>query len=146
MANLEAAVRTAATTGIGSKITADGGNAEKVFHDAGLPTGKARDPQHWIPLEQYRRLLTLATEETGDDRIGLHAGSGFDLKNYGILGYAALNCSTLGEALINLARYFAVMRKGARFSLDLTNETASVTFQTLAGPVAIPRPEAESPL
>ncbi len=143
MANLEAAVRTAATTGIGSRITADGGNAEKVFHDAGLPTGKARDPQRWIPLEQYRRLLVLATEETGDERIGLQVGSSFDLRNYGILGYATLNCPTLGEAMSNVVRYFAVMRKGARFSLDVTNETASVTFQTLTGPAAIPRPEAE---
>ena len=130
-------------TGIGSKITADGGDADKVFHEAGLATGKARDPLRWIPIDQYRRLLQLATEETGDDRLGLHVGSGFDLKNYGILGYAALNCATLGDAMTNVARYYAVMRKGARFSLDVTNETASITFHTLAGPAAIPRPEAE---
>lgn len=143
MANLEAAVRTAATTGIGSRITADGGDAEKVFHEAGLPTGRARDPLRWIPIDQYRHLLALATEATGDDRLGLHVGSVFDLKNYGILGYAALNCATLGDAMANVSRYYAVMRQGARFSLDVTKETASVTFQILAGPAEVPRPEAE---
>ena len=130
-------------TGIGPCIAAAGGDAEQVFRRAGLDLEEIKDPSRWVPQDQYRRVLELASEATGDDCFGLHVGAAFDLRNYGVLGYATLNCATLGEAATSLVRYFGVMRKGARFTLKVEGETASVRFHAVKGSPEIPRHEAE---
>ena len=130
-------------TGIWPCIAAAGGDAERVFRGAGLDLNAIRDPSRWIHQDQYRRVLELASEATGDDCFGLRAGAAFDLRNYGILGYATLNCGTLGEAAASLVRYFGVMRKGARFTLKVEGETACIRFHAVKGSHEIPRHEAE---
>ena len=130
-------------TGIGPCIAAAGADAEKVFRRAGLDLEEIKDPTRWVHQEQYRRVLDLASEATGDDCFGLHVGAGFDLRNYGILGYAALNSETLGAAATSLVRYFGVMRQGARFTLKVEAETASIRFQVVKGSPEVPRHEAE---
>ena len=143
MSSPEAGVRAPTMTGIWPYIAAAGGDAEQVFRSAGLDLEEIKDPTHWIHQEQYRRVLELASDATGDDCFGLHVGAAFDLRNYGILGFATLNCATLGEAAASLVRYFGVMRKGARFTLKVEGETASVRFHAVKGSPEIPRHEAE---
>ncbi len=137
-------------TGIGPYIAAAGADAEQVFRRAGLDLEEIKDPTRWVHQEQYRRVLELASKATGDDCFGLRVGAGFDLRNYGVLGYAALNSETLGAnsetlgaAATSLVRYFGVMRKGARFRLKVEAETASIRFQVVKGSPEIPRHEAE---
>ncbi len=130
-------------TGIGPYIAAAGADAEQVFRRAGLDLEEIKDPTRWVHQEQYRRVLELASKATGDDCFGLRVGAGFDLRNYGVLGYAALNSETLGAAATSLVRYFGVMRKGARFRLKVETETASIRFQVVKGSPEIPRHEAE---
>ena len=143
MSSPEAGVRAPTMTGIGPSIAAAGGDAEQVFRRAGLDLNAVMDPTRWIRQEQYRRVLELASEATGDDCFALRAGAAFDLRNYGILGYATLNCATLGEAATSLVRYFGVMRKGARFALKVEGRTASIRFRAVHGSPEIPRHEAE---
>lgn len=40
-----------------------------------------------------------------DDHLGLHVGERIRPGHYGVLGYVAMNCATLGEALQGLQRY-----------------------------------------
>ena len=143
MSSPEVGVRTPTMTGIRQGIAAAGGDAEQVFRRAGLDLEQVMDPSRWIHQEQYRRLLELAGEATGDDCFGLHVGESFDLRNYGILGYATLNCATLEEAASSLVRYFGVMRKGSRFTLKVEGETACIRFHTVTGSPEMPRHEAE---
>ena len=143
MSSPEAGVRAPTMTGIWPCIAAAGGDAERVFRRAGLDLSEIRDPSRWIREEQYRRVLEFASEATGDDCFALRVGTAFDLRNYGILGYATLNCATLGEAAASLVRYFEVMRKGARFTLKVEGETASVRFHAVKSPYEMPRHEAE---
>lgn len=44
-----------------------------------------------------------------DDALGLHVGESIRLGHYGVLGYVAMNCATLGEALSRLNRYQALV-------------------------------------
>lgn len=50
-------------------------------------------------------LFERAAELLDDPALGLHAGEGIRPGHYGALGYVAMNCSTLGEALDSLRRY-----------------------------------------
>lgn len=45
----------------------------------------------------------------GDDALGLHAGEHIRPGHYGVLGYVAMNCATLGEVLDHLRRYQALV-------------------------------------
>ena len=73
---------------------------------------------HPIPLEdrdarllesECAALFDRAAERLGDAAIGLHAGEQIRPGHYGALGYVAMNCATLGEALAGLRRYHALV-------------------------------------
>lgn len=140
----EASVRAAALVGVEARITAATGDAQSVFRAAGLRLEDVSDPSVWIDQETFRRLLDLAVEATDDPLFGLHLGSDFDPKTYGVLGFAALNCGTLGEALGSVIQYFSVMRKGLRFALSKDNDYALLKFEAPPGSEeTIPCQEAE---
>ncbi|MGH8457051.1 MAG: AraC family transcriptional regulator, partial [Stenotrophobium sp.] len=54
-------------------------------------------------------LFDRAAELLYDDDLGLHAGETIRPGHYGALGYVAMNCATLGEALACLRRYHALV-------------------------------------
>ena len=64
----------------------------------------ARLPEHDCAALFDRAALLL-----DDDAIGLHAGEQIRPGHYGALGYVAMNCATLGEALAGLRRYHALV-------------------------------------
>jgi AraC-like DNA-binding protein len=54
-------------------------------------------------------LFDRAAELLDDDALGLHVGETIRPGHYGVLGYVAMNCDTLGEALSRLNRYQALV-------------------------------------
>jgi AraC-like DNA-binding protein len=62
-----------------------------------------------LPERVCADLFDRAAELLGDDAIGLHAGEQIRPGHYGVLGYVAMNCATLGEALAGLRRYHALV-------------------------------------
>lgn len=65
---------------------------------------------------------------TGDDDLGLHLGESVQPASLGLLGFAMLSCSTIGEAVARMARYWSLMsdatkvhwrRNGRRATLEL---------------------------
>lgn len=62
-----------------------------------------------LPESECAALFDRAATLLGDDAIGLHAGEQIRPGHYGALGYVAMNCATLGEALTGLRRYHALV-------------------------------------
>ena len=62
-----------------------------------------------LPESACAALFDRAAELLGDDALGLHAGEQIRPGHYGALGYVAMNCTTLGEALTGLRRYHALV-------------------------------------
>lgn len=54
-------------------------------------------------------LFDRAAELLHDEALGLHVGETIRPGHYGVLGYVAMNCATLGEALSRLNRYQALV-------------------------------------
>lgn len=80
-------------------------------------------------------LFDRAAHLLADDNLGLHVGETIRPGHYGVLGYVAMNCSTLGEALSRLNRYQALV-------LDI----GPMQVQAQAGVVCLSwRPDAERP-
>lgn len=62
-----------------------------------------------LPESECAALFDRAAALLNDDAIGLHAGEQIRPGHYGALGYVAMNCATLGEALSGLRRYHALV-------------------------------------
>lgn len=71
----------------------------------GRPLDNLGDREARIAEADAAALFERAAVLLQDDALGLHAGERIRPGHYGVLGYAAMNCSTLGEALFCLERY-----------------------------------------
>jgi AraC-like DNA-binding protein len=62
-----------------------------------------------LPESECAALFDKAAEWLKDDALGLHVGESIRPGHYGALGYVAMNCATVGEALARLNRYQALV-------------------------------------
>lgn len=68
---------------------------------------KSRDTR--IPMSDYAQALEQAAVVSADPDLGLHVGELIRPGHYGVLGYVALSCDTLGQALQHYRRYQALV-------------------------------------
>ncbi|MDP9139189.1 MAG: AraC family transcriptional regulator [Pseudomonadota bacterium] len=70
---------------------------------------KPDDRESRVPEFLAAALFDRAAELLDDPHLGLHVGESVRPGHYGVLGYVAMNCSNLGEALECLRRYQALV-------------------------------------
>lgn len=70
-----------------------------------LPAGE--DGQ--LPMPVWQGLLQRAADLLDEPALGLRVAEGIGPRHFGVVGYAALACATLGEALQRLERYHALV-------------------------------------
>lgn len=61
-----------------------------------------------IPMTDYASGMEQTAITVGDPDLGLHVGESIRLGHYGVLGYVAVSCSTLDQALQRYRRYQAL--------------------------------------
>jgi len=135
-------VRAAAPAHILDLVAARGGSRERIRDAAGLTERDLADPEHMVDMERVITVTRLAAVELGDDCLGLHMGSRFQLGTFGAMSYAVLNAPTVGGALHNLIRYSRTHIRGPRvgFEIDAQEAILSVVFD---GPAELCRQHAE---
>ncbi len=97
---------------------------DPILNKAGLTRRQVSDPDAQIPFHKQAALLTLAAEATGDDCFGLHLSMPIAPDQAGVLGYVLLNSATLGDALMNLVRYYRVLTEGPEFEFKVGKKEA----------------------
>lgn len=70
-----------------------------------------------------------------DDALGLHVGETIRPGHYGVLGYVAMACATLGEALECQRRYQALVLSIPPVTLDLQGHTLSLLWHPDSDPI-----------
>lgn len=70
-----------------------------------LPVGE--DGQ--LPMPVWQALLQRTAARLDEPALGLRIAAGISPRHFGVVGYAALACATLGEALKRLERYHALV-------------------------------------
>lgn len=70
-----------------------------------LQINQLDDVKHTLSFSSFRQLILDALSMTQEPALGLLIGSRLLLNNHGVLGYAAMNCSTLQQAIEVLERY-----------------------------------------
>lgn len=67
-----------------------------------------------VPRAIYDSLLDRAAQLTADPDLGLHVGESIRPGHYGVAGYVAMNCATLGDALKQHLRYQVLVADTSR--------------------------------
>jgi AraC-like DNA-binding protein len=112
---------------ISRALTAAGIDADELFRRAGMPPERLRDPNSRYPLSAMQRLWALALQATQDPCFGLEVARLWHPTTFHAMGYSALACATLREALAYAVRYSRVVSAGA--ILELIDRGAQVNMR-----------------
>ena len=104
------------------------------------------DPDSRIPFAQLVALYEKAAALTGDDNFGLHIGESVNLSAFDVVGYCALNSSTLGAAFARVARYHSIWTDGALFTLESANDTSAIVYRYVEPSIVEHRQDSEMTL
>ncbi len=92
----------------------------------GLEPSQVEDPEGWIDLAQCVALLEHAARATGDAALGLRFGHQLPWKDIGVLSHVVFHSPTVGAALGNACRYFAMQQTAGHPVLEVEGDLARV--------------------
>lgn len=69
-----------------------------------------------------------AVRRSGDDEFGLHMGNYAEPGSYSIVGYLMMNCETLGQAFLKVARYYRIIGTLITLSAKMGFKTFRLDF------------------
>ena len=78
---------------------------EALLTEAGIEAGQLDKPENRIPLEQQQNLWQLAVERSRSGAFGLDFARCIQPTSFGLLGYMAMNCRSIGESIEAVVKY-----------------------------------------
>src|SRR5215813_5971339 len=139
-------VQAKAAEKIVNAAVARGVTAESLYQTVNFDASILEDPDSRIPFVQLVALYEKAAELTGDTDFGLHIAESINLSAFDVVGYCALNSSTLGAAFARVARYHSIWTDGALFTLESANETSAIVYRYVDPCILEHRQDAEMTL
>lgn len=136
-------VLAAAATGTVSFFEKSGGDVDRIFGRAGVSTDDLENPLAELNLKSYCALFEEAARQTGNDNIGLRFGHGFQPRQLGVLGYAALSAPTIAAALRNLERFFPAHQGLTSFRLIQESGILWLSYRIIDSRIEQRRQDAE---
>ena len=91
---------------------AQGADRTAILSRAAIHPAQLTEPAWRLEVTGLLRLFDVARELSGNELIGLHMGMSVRPRTFSALGYAAMSCSTLGEAVMLIPRYEGVVYDG----------------------------------
>lgn len=92
------------------------------------------DREARLPESEAAALFNRAATLLDDEALGLHVGEQIRPGHYGVLGYVAMACTTLGEALVCQQRYQGLVLSIAPLRLRTLGETIELSWRTEPNP------------
>jgi AraC-like DNA-binding protein len=105
--------------------------------DNELPLDAIADRDARLPRELAIRTWLAAGEATNDDVLGLHIATRAPPGMYGALEYAIRSNATVGDALLQFARYYRIVSSSSALVVDVTDTEARVTHAAARTPPAV---------
>lgn len=128
---------------IAEQIQHGGGDVGRWLGSSQLSEAHLGDPSLVVPHPVLRKLILDAMAITNEPALGLIVGARLAANSHGILGYAAMNSSTLREALELLVRYLRVRTSLVMLRYEIHGDTARLVFSEPAPLGDIRRPVLE---
>ncbi|MCG8669759.1 MAG: AraC family transcriptional regulator [Pseudomonadales bacterium] len=82
-----------------------GVECDQALANAGIEQAILADSNKRVPGAALQKLLIELIPQTNDPCYGLHTSAFIQPASYGVLGYIAMNCGTVGEALVKIPVY-----------------------------------------
>ena len=117
--------------------------ARKLCQAVNLDREGLDDPDRRIPFAQLVALYEQAAKLTNDDAFGLHIGETVDPKAFDVIGYAAVNSSTLGEAFDRAVRYNSIWTNGSYLAIEKGSPLTRISYIYVDGSITERRHDAE---
>jgi len=102
--------------------------ARKLCQAVNLDREGLDDPDRRIPFAQLVALYEQAAKLTDDDAFGLHIGETVDPQAFDVIGYAAVNSSTLGEAFDRAVRYNSIWTNGSYLAIEKGSPLTRISY------------------
>jgi AraC-like DNA-binding protein len=120
-----------------------GVEANDLYRAVKLEPSVLYDPDNRIPFHQIVELYEKAAELTSDNDFGLHLAENVHPTAFDVVGYAAINSATLGDAFARVARYNSIWTDGSSFTFDSTAEPPFLAYKYLDRSISQHRQDAE---
>jgi AraC-like DNA-binding protein len=108
-------------------LAARGCDAAGFCIEMGIDPSVIDDPDARIPLGRLDALWNRAAGLTGDPHVGLHVAESVSADSFGLLSYLGASCSTWGDGLRKVCRYFRLLSDGSAYHLSVAADRAIVT-------------------
>jgi AraC-like DNA-binding protein len=109
--------------------TALGLPTQALLEAAGISAERLAAPGYRLPLFNAFRLLQQAERHSQDPLIALRLGLAVRPRSFQVLGYAAMSCATLGEAIQRLQRFEALVWDIGEISLSEEGDRAVLAWR-----------------
>lgn len=111
---------------------------------AAIPAVQLADPGWRLDIAGLLRLFDLARELSGDEFIGLHMGMQVRPRTFSALGYAAMSCGNLGEAVALIPRFESLVYDGGSTRITVEGRQLRLAWRSGAADAARMRPVNEA--
>lgn len=126
-----AEVRTTALSGWTDRIGEFGVSVQEALTIAGVETRALPCARDMIPLTSFARMAEFVGDHTSTACASWLIGEDYDLDELGEVGAAVRSARTLGGALRRLTENFELLQDASRLNLDVTAETATISYRIL---------------
>lgn len=109
---------------------AQGADRDLLIARAALAAEQLRDPAWRLDLSSLLHLFDLARELSGDPSIGLHMGMQVRPRSFSALGYAAMSCGTLGDAVALIPRYESLVYDGGSTNVTCVDGLVRIAWRS----------------
>lgn len=141
-----ATVMGAVVSGFASFLRQQGAEAEDIFERSAINPDVLGDPNQPISLPAFLRAIDTAALLTENDNFGLWLGNQYRPEHLGLWGYIGLSSATLGDALLNMSRYFPEFQSRSSLKIDHHQGKVRVEYGLLDGSIVSRRHDAEMTL
>jgi AraC-like DNA-binding protein len=93
-------------------------NPEALLPEAGIDPDLLAKPENRIPFERQNALWALAVSSAPEPAFGLQFARSVQPTSFGVVGYMAMNCGSIGECLEAIVDYQFLAGEGGEFSLE----------------------------
>lgn len=102
------------------------------------------DTAYTLSFEDFQRLILDAIEATGEPAFGLLVGERLLVNSHGILGYAAMNSGTIGQAMELIQNYIQIRTRLVSIRHEVAGREVRLIFEEGIALGAVQRPVLEA--
>lgn len=110
-------------------LAAIGLDVAAIREAAGIPPEVDTDPDLFVPNESIAMMWLAAGSQYDRPHLGLAAGRAVPFGAYEVIDYLVSSAPSIGEGMVEMARYFALIHTGITFDIRDAGEAVVVDLQ-----------------